>query len=138
MAIFDLPPSKHRWIAAVLVLKDPPSTKAHTKTVVAQVEASSFATKSEEFIFIFGDRKGRLHTYRCSLNPLPLDQLDQSPSDLKYTAPIHSYPVHGPNGVTCITYHQGFVFSAGRNGYCMKYALSEDGGLIELSKFKVC
>ena len=137
MATFDLPPSKHRWISAVLVLIDPHSLNAHTDSVDAHTDASLSTTKSDKYTFIFGDRKGCVHTYKSSLISLPLDRLDQSLSDLTFTTPVHSYPVHGPNGVTCITYHRGFVFSAGRNGYCRKYALNDDGGLTELSKFKV-
>ena len=139
MATFDLPHSKHRWIAALLVLNDSHSLNAHTESGEDHTDASlrHSTTKSESYTILFGDRKGRVHTYKCSFVSLPLDRLDQSLSDLAFTAPVHSYPVHGPNGVTCITYHQGFVFSAGRNGYCRKYTLSCDGSLTELSRFKV-
>lgn len=45
--------------------------------------------------------------------------------------------VHGPNGVTCITFHNGSVYTAGRDGYCRQYHLSLEGRMSELTKFRV-
>lgn len=133
MAAFILPPSKHRWISALLTLHNAISLKAPDKLP----EGVRKELESGDYIFILGDRKGSLHVYKSPLRPMTMDRLCQSPSAIVFTAPTRSYPVHGPNGVTSIEHHNGLVVSAGRNGYCIKYALCGDGSLSELTRFKV-
>lgn len=75
-----------------------------------------------------------MHVYHCTFEA---SKAVESPSCV-YQEPIQSLRLHGPNGVTSIVVHGGYVYIAGRNGYCRRFSLGTDGLLVELSKFKVC
>jgi len=110
MSVLELPHSKHRWISACLTLSD----------------ASYYPNSTGTHSVILGDRKGSLHTYKLQFGDLG-----------EASKPVHSQRVHGPNGVTCLKTHNSFIYSTGRDGYCRRYSLSQDGHLSELSKLKV-
>ena len=113
LATLELPPSKHRWVSAILALSD-----------------STFSDDAapHSHTLILGDRKGSLHVYKTRLDP----SQDTTPS-----IPTSSYRVHGPNGVSCVRMCGGCVCSAGRDGYCRRYRLDSGGSLTQLSQFKV-
>ena len=113
LATLELPPSKHRWVSAMLALRDTAfygDATQHSHTL------------------ILGDRKGSLHVYKSLLAP----SLD--PPSIK---PTSSYRIHGPNGVSCVRLCGGCVYSAGRDGHCRRFRLDKDGSLTQLSHFKV-
>lgn len=112
LASLSLPPSKHRWISAVTLLSSVPKTDSHT-TVIC------------------GDRKGSVHVYHCMFET---SKAEESPT---YQEPVQSLRLHGPNGVTSIVVHGGYIYTAGRDGSCRRFSLGTDGLLVELSKFKV-
>ena len=120
LASLSLPPSKHRWISAVNVLS---KSSSHSPAVAASPTTPTTV--------ICGDRKGSLHVYHCVLKPL------KAAESATYQDPVQSLRVHGPNGVTSIAAHGPYVFTAGRDGYCRKFSLGNDGLLMEISKFKV-
>ena len=113
LVLLSLPPSKHRWISAVTVLSNMPKPDSQT-TVLC------------------GDRKGSVHVYHCTYEP------SKAKEPSTYQEPVQSLRLHGPNGVTSIATHGGYVYTAGRDGCCRRFSLGTDGLLIEISKFKVC
>ena len=117
MTSLSLPPSKHRWISAVTVL----SNLHFHSTIVSESQTA----------VVCGDRKGSVHMYHCTFEPSKAEEI------FTYQEPVQSLRLHGPNGVTSIVIHGGYVYTAGRDGYCRKFSLESDGLLIELSKFKV-
>lgn len=122
VATLHLPPSKHRWISAVRVFKN----------LKLSSQSDGIPGASLRTVVLCGDRKGSLHVYHCALESTVADELATS-----YHQPVQSLRVHGPNGVTSIVAHRSHVYTAGRDGYCRKFALTCDGLLTELTKFKV-
>ena len=118
MTSLSLPPSKHRWISAVAI---PSNLHCH----------SSIRSESQTAVILCGDRKGSLHMYHCTFEP------SKAVESLTYQDPVQSLRLHGPNGVTSIVNHGGYIYTAGRDGYCRKFSFGSDGLLIELSKHKV-
>ena len=116
LASLSLPPSKHRWISAVTILSNMPKPDSHTAVTC-----------------ICGDRKGSVHVYHCTLQASKAEES----SACMYQEPVQSLRLHGPNGVTSIVVHGGYVYIAGRDGCCRRFSLGTDGLLVELSKFKV-
>ena len=128
MASFILPPSKHRWLSAVLLIQGD-CVHGHT---VSDVAVASLC--DSDHTIICGDRKGSLHIFKCTLSCSTLGNDDRSENVI---SPLQSLRVHGPNGVTFITLHKGYVYSAGRDGNCKQYRVSKVGTLSEVRKFKV-
>lgn len=126
VGLFTLPPSKHRWISAVLVLND------NSNNTTGSTAATPYCSSK---IVICGDRKGSVHLYRCTLDTI--SNCKAEGVDDNAISPIQSIRVHGPNGVTCITVCCGYIYSAGRDGYCRQYNVNKDGHLSEVRKFKV-
>lgn len=114
VASLSLPPSKHRWISAVTLL-------------------STVLKSDSQTTILCGDRKGSVHVYHCTFEP------SKAKGSSTYQEPVQSLRLHGPNGVTCIVTHGGYVYTAGRDGCCRRFTfgIGNDGLLIELSKFKV-
>ena len=139
LATLLLPPSKHRWISAALIVQDINSPDKSIRSIIV------------------GDRKGSLHIYRSDFVPtLVEDHSITSTGDkvwihsivnraimilfyfLQFVEPLCSLrSVHGRNGVTCITFHNGSVYTAGRDGYCRQYHFGLEGKMSELTKFRV-
>ena len=157
LASFSLPPSKHRWVSSVLVLQDT-NTDADTSMDDTSIKhnISGGESGSQSYTVVCGDRKGSLHVYRSRLRPIGQDesrsgkvtntQSCQLATYHFHSLPLHSqclqplqslFGIHGPNGATCVTYHDGCVFTAGRDGYCRQFSLNHSRGLTELTKFKV-
>lgn len=112
VAALTLPPSKHRWLTTVSVLRSHPPRGS---------------------VVLCGDRKGSLHLYHLSLRE---DDFEGSPSQ----DPIQTlHGVHGPNGVTHSCFHgDGVVYTCGRNGLCLRFALREDDRtLVRLASCRV-
>ena len=120
VATLSLPPSKHRWLSAVAVC---------CKNLKLSSLSGGVAGAA---VVLCGDRKGSLHVYHCTLEPS--QTADSAVSCLE---PVQSLRLHGPNGVTCIVAHGSHVYTAGRDGYCRRFAFEDNGLMTELTKFKV-
>lgn len=116
-----LPPSKHRWISAVMFLSSALSSSSATRVDL------------HTHVVLCGDRKGSVHVYHCTFESPQADDLPLS----SYEQPVQTLRLHGPNGVTSIVAHGPCVYTAGRDGYCRKFSFTSDGLLTELTKFKV-
>ena len=166
LASFSLPPSKHHWVSSVLVLPDNCNTSednASSKHCGEKSGSRSYCVicgdrKGSVHLYrskllpvqLPGQMQEKSSTDKvlfCCFFFLFFFVLLQTRFCVKYF-PIPLYPqclgpfqslrgIHGPNGVTCVTSHNGSVFTAGRDGYCRQFSLDHSGGLTELTKFKV-
>ncbi|XP_065176916.1 tRNA (34-2'-O)-methyltransferase regulator WDR6-like isoform X3 [Sycon ciliatum] len=124
LAEFCLPPCKHRWLSAVAIV--------HSQDVLSLTDNSPnhpvTSADSDAVYVIAGDRKGSLHTYRCST----ACQDAAMPQD-----PVCSLVgVHGKNGVNDIQVCRGCVSSCGRDGHIRQLSIAHPGTLTVCSDRK--
>lgn len=90
----------------------------------------STVTEGPSPYLICGDKKGSIHLYK-----LPVDGGSREGC---LTEPICSLRgIHGSNGVTHLCYHDGLLYSTGRDGFCRQYKMNQSEMLVELAKYKV-
>ncbi|KAM9326731.1 tRNA (34-2'-O)-methyltransferase regulator WDR6 [Gastrophryne carolinensis] len=133
MCRFLLPPCKQRWHTSLAFVPK-------ENLIVCGDRRGSlmlFSTK------VSGDHKDSVHsTSNCppSIGEAPDEHMICSVPDsqrLPRDPVCVLYGIHGKLGVTSVTYHDGFVYSTGRDGLYRQLKV-EEGQLIVLRKLKSC
>ncbi|XP_059175378.1 WD repeat-containing protein 6-like [Physella acuta] len=106
-----LPTSKHRWISAACPLSNQFTADIHNGTLVC------------------GDKDGSIHVFTLDQHEINDDTYKQEPSQ-SFTR------VHGKAGVTFVTFRDGFVYTAGRDGFYRQWQFV-DGKLVLLHGNKI-
>ncbi|XP_077132588.1 tRNA (34-2'-O)-methyltransferase regulator WDR6 [Ranitomeya variabilis] len=92
---------------------------------------TSIALVPEESLIVCGDRRGSLMLFQVL-------QSTHNPPQGQEKEPVHVlFGLHGKLGVTSVAYHNGFVYSSGRDGFCRQLKV-EGHQLVLLRKFKSC
>ncbi|KAM3915283.1 tRNA (34-2'-O)-methyltransferase regulator WDR6 [Leptodactylus fuscus] len=110
---------------------------------------TSIALVPQEGLIVCGDRRGSLVLFPmkipcenfkaiCSSGANNPQSSDTGNSQGQEVAPIHVlFGLHGKLGVTSVVYHDGFVYSSGRDGFYRQLKV-EGHQLVMLRKLKSC